>query len=250
MDKPFGSERFENEWHPGEDDLLYYADGELSAAKSAEIKTHLEACWTCRAKTAKIQRTISSFIEYLNDGFIPNVDPPPMGWRTFDGKMNQAAAEAIKRPLLSRWRESARNQVHWGLSVRWTASLLAALGIAFAFAHFQSTSPVSANQLIQKATEAQEQRIRRVTHAVVYQKLRVQRRGAAPLENGSITGTLERSYGWPFQAASRGCKGSAAYRSLDLKTQPRKMQQVEISSAQERVFKRLHTSTFRKFLPF
>jgi anti-sigma factor RsiW len=188
VDKLFGSERFENGWHPGEDDLLYYADGELSIAKRAEIKTHLEACWTCRAKAEKIQQTISSFIEYLNDGFVPNVDPPPMGWRTFDGKMNRAAAEAVKRPLLSRWCESARNHfLHWGLSVGWTASLLATLGIALVFAHFQSVSPVSANQLIQRATEAQEQRIRRVTHAVVYQKLRVQRRGAPPLENASIT---------------------------------------------------------------
>ena len=190
MDKLFGSERFENEWHPGEDDLLYYADGELSDAKSAEIKTHLEACWTCRAKTAKIQRTISSFIEYLNDGFIPNIDPPPMGWRTFAGKMDRVAAEAIQRPLLSRWRDSARSYFHWGLSVRWTASLLTTLGIAFALAHVQSVSPVSANQLIQRATEAQERRIQRVTHAVVYQKLRVQRRGAPPLENGSITWEL------------------------------------------------------------
>ena len=110
-----------------------------------------------------------------------------MGWRTFAGKMDRVAAEAIQRPLLSRWRDSARSYFHWGLSVRWTASLLTTLGIVFALAHVQSVSPVSANQLIQRATEAQERRIQRVTHAVVYQKLRVRRRGAAQLENGSIT---------------------------------------------------------------
>jgi len=188
VDKLFGSERFEKGWHPGEDDLLCYLDGELSAGKGAEIKTHLEACWTCRTKTGKIQHTISSFVEYLNDGLVPNVDPPPKGWRTFDARMNRAAAETIKRPLLSRWHDSARNVfLHWGFSARWTASLLAILGITLALAHFESVSPLSANQLIRTATEAQEQRIRRVPHAVVYQKLRVQRKGGAYLEDSSVT---------------------------------------------------------------
>lgn len=188
MDKLFGSERFEKGWHPGEDDLLCYLDGELSPGKSAEIKTHLEACWTCRAKTEKIQHTISSFVEYLNDGFVPNVDPPPKGWRTFDARMNRAAAETIKRPLLSQWYESARDLfLHWGLSARWIASLLAIMGIAFAFAHFESVSPLSANQLIRTATEAQERRIQRVPHPVVYQKLRVQRKGRAYQEDSSVT---------------------------------------------------------------
>jgi anti-sigma factor RsiW len=188
VDNLFSSERFEKGWHPGEDDLLCYLDGELSPGKSAELKTHLEACWACRAKTEKIQRTISSFVEYLNDGFVPNVDPPPKGWRTFDAKMDRAAAETIKQPLLSRWHEWARNLfLHRGLSARWIASLLAIMGVAFAFAHFESVSPLSANQLIRTATEAQERRIQRVPHPVVYQKLRVQRKEGAYREDSSVT---------------------------------------------------------------
>ena len=188
MDRFFDSKRFENGWHPGEDELLCFVDGEVPADTSTEIETHLEACWTCRAKTDKIQRTISSFVGYLNDGLLPNIDPPPREWRTFDARMKRVADETANRPLLFRWYDLVRNlHLPSAASTRWTASLLGILGIVFLFAHLQGPSPLSANQVIQRATEAQERRLQRVAHPVVYKKLRVERRESTSQMGSSVT---------------------------------------------------------------
>ena len=188
MDRLFDSKRFENGWHPGEDELLCFVDGELPADTSIEIKIHLEACWTCRAKTDKIQHTISSFVGYLNDGFVPNIDPPPGEWRTFDARIKRVAEETANRPLLFRWYDLVRNlHLPSVASARWTASLLGILGFVFLFAHLQGPSPLSANQVIQRATEAQERRLQRVAHPVVYKKLRVERRESTSQMGSSVT---------------------------------------------------------------
>lgn len=34
--------------HPGEEQLLRFADGELRPKEAAAIRAHLEACWSCR----------------------------------------------------------------------------------------------------------------------------------------------------------------------------------------------------------
>lgn len=54
------------EWHPGEGDLLMYVDGELPSRKAALLRSHLNACWACRAKVEKVEATISAFMDYRN----------------------------------------------------------------------------------------------------------------------------------------------------------------------------------------
>lgn len=43
-------------------DLVAAADGELTPARAAEVRKHLESCWTCRARSRDIEESISHFI--------------------------------------------------------------------------------------------------------------------------------------------------------------------------------------------
>src|SRR5687767_12839062 len=87
--------------HPSEDELLLYVDGELATKEAGNIRAHMEACWSCRVRTEKVQEAISSFIDYRNSVLKPLIDPPPHGWRGFDRKLILLAAESGKRSPLS-----------------------------------------------------------------------------------------------------------------------------------------------------
>ena len=50
------------EIHISDQELLLLEDGELPLSRSAEIRSHLEACWTCRARVKEIEDTISDFV--------------------------------------------------------------------------------------------------------------------------------------------------------------------------------------------
>src|SRR5262245_44865633 len=85
--------------HPGEAELLRYIDGELSANSASKIRTHLEACWICRLRAEKIQRTISYFVDSLLGAFSPGNTVPPKRWSTFDAHFRRVVAEAGNRAL-------------------------------------------------------------------------------------------------------------------------------------------------------
>ena len=66
--------------HPSDEDLLLFSDGELSARAAARVRRHLAACWSCRARDAKIEATIGEFMEIHGQTFGP-AGPPIAGSR-------------------------------------------------------------------------------------------------------------------------------------------------------------------------
>lgn len=47
--------------HLSDEELVLAADGELSAARAAEIAGHLDACWTCRARRRQLEDAAADF---------------------------------------------------------------------------------------------------------------------------------------------------------------------------------------------
>src|SRR5215467_10328825 len=87
--------------HPSDEQLLYFADGEMTAPQTEEIRGHLKACWHCRAELEGIERTIGECVRYhkivLGTGF----PPPPTNW--FDIYPQLAAIdESDRRRQLAR----------------------------------------------------------------------------------------------------------------------------------------------------
>jgi hypothetical protein len=97
MIKESGKNWFMEDGHPSQDGLLLYVDGELPAGEAAAMRSHLEACWSCRTSAEKIQGTISAFIDYRNYILKPLIESPPNGFGGFDRKLQHLAAEESSR---------------------------------------------------------------------------------------------------------------------------------------------------------
>lgn len=184
MDKQLKPDWAEQEWHPSDDELLLNVDGELGRKEAERLRTHLEACWSCRVRSEKIQETISGFIDYRNKVLKPALEPP-QSWRMFDAKLSRVVEESGKRSLLTLVRESLEKLFSAPrLAVALASSLCVALLLV---ALLPRSTTVSASELLQQAAVAEAQQIRAVTQPVVYQKLAVRRISPTPSPDHSAT---------------------------------------------------------------
>src|SRR5580704_17341326 len=83
--------------HPDAGRLLQYADGELSNRDAAEIRTHLEACWNCRAEIEDIEETVTEYACYQRRLFEAPPEPP-VSWERFEIRLDRVIAERHKPP--------------------------------------------------------------------------------------------------------------------------------------------------------
>jgi hypothetical protein len=88
--KPMLSEDF----HPGDQELLMAADGELSARRANRVRAHLAACWDCRARMAEIEGTIADFARIHRVISVPKL-PPTTGARA---QLRARLAELATKP--------------------------------------------------------------------------------------------------------------------------------------------------------
>lgn len=193
MDSIFKSELSGNNGHPSQDDLLLYVDGELAPKATSHMRDHLEACWSCRVRTEKIEGAISTFIDYRNQILKPLVEQPSNGWRGFDDKLNRLAGE-IGRPSLLANVRSALGRIlltpNFSINLpglyRPIAVALVLIIVAVALIRFNRTSTVSASDLLNRVADAQQRAIGTTNQAVVYQKLQVRRKTTASSSTDTV----------------------------------------------------------------
>ena len=180
--------------HPSEDELLLYVDGELAPKASTSLRTHLEACWSCRVRTEKIEDAISTFIDYRNQVLKPLVDPPPYDWRGFDGRLKGLASQVGKPSIFANFRGAlgrifaAPNlSINFRVLMRAVAVTLILALLAAVLIRFNRTSIVSASEMLQRVAAAQQSEIAKTNQAVVYQKLQVRRKAAASSASETVT---------------------------------------------------------------
>jgi anti-sigma factor RsiW len=85
--------------HPGEQELLMAADGELSSRRATRVRAHLAACWDCRARMAEIEDTIADFARIHRQIYDPKL-PPIAGARA---QLKARLAELAARPRADSW---------------------------------------------------------------------------------------------------------------------------------------------------
>jgi hypothetical protein len=54
-------------WHPSDEELLLYVEGESDARGARRVSDHLSGCWTCRARREEIERAIGAYMAYDRD---------------------------------------------------------------------------------------------------------------------------------------------------------------------------------------
>ena len=87
------------EIHVSDEELLLLEDGELSLSRSTEIRSHLEACWSCRTRVKEIEDTIVDFVHVHHAEFDPQL-PPIAGPRAL---LKARLADAIPVSQKANW---------------------------------------------------------------------------------------------------------------------------------------------------
>jgi hypothetical protein len=91
-------------FHPSDQQLLIFADGELSAHRADQIRAHLRACWGCRSRMAVVESTIADFMQVHRqtlDPQVPPIDGPRAQLRARLAELERSTNQNQRRPLLS-----------------------------------------------------------------------------------------------------------------------------------------------------
>lgn len=126
--------------HLSDEDLLQFADGELSSGQIAEVNDHLASCWDCRARLRQIEDTIADFVRVHHDTLDSEL-PPSAGPRALlKARLAESAAVASQR----RWLPSFQHAFAWRKLAYLGALLLAAtLGTVVAYNSLSGRSTLS-----------------------------------------------------------------------------------------------------------
>ncbi|MGA9884518.1 MAG: hypothetical protein WBQ34_12435 [Candidatus Acidiferrales bacterium] len=91
-------------FHPSDQQLLLFADGELPSHRADQIRAHLAACWDCRRQMAEIESTIADFMRMHRQSLDPQVPPvegPRAHLRARLAELERGSHESRRWPLLS-----------------------------------------------------------------------------------------------------------------------------------------------------
>jgi hypothetical protein len=146
--------------HPDKDDLLRYADGELTGGAARRIRKHLKACWQCRAELQETQAVINSCVSYRKDFLERLLPPPPAPWPDIYAQFARLDASA-EPEFFGMEKEDRRRLVV--RAVKWTAiAAVALLTVGMLVSRFRQTPSVEASELLRKAAAAEDAAPRRV----------------------------------------------------------------------------------------
>ncbi len=88
--------------HLPDADLLLVVDGELPAKREKDVRRHLQACWTCRGRLAKLERTIGDFTDSYHSFMDPQL-PSGHGGATLLGAHLAGYAMVSRRFFHWKW---------------------------------------------------------------------------------------------------------------------------------------------------
>ena len=171
---------FSQLWHPSDEDLLAFLDGEAAGRTSRRVHRHLAQCWSCRARREEFDLSISGFLksrEHLLASLSANEsegDGPIT--RQFQSRLRNAALEEdLRSPMLNETGEASRR---WRLRppLPFAASLLAIVAVFYGIAQFNQVPIVSAQEILRRASEEGARHISQVAEPVIHRKVRVARR--------------------------------------------------------------------------
>jgi anti-sigma factor RsiW len=124
-------------FHPSDQQLLLFTDGELPAHRADQVRAHLRACGDCRTRMAEMESTIADFMQVHRQTLDPQV-PPIEGPR--------AQLEARLAELARSAHQNQRSSLLSVLPVRRLA-YLCALTILVVFGAWMLQRQATENQL-------------------------------------------------------------------------------------------------------
>jgi len=116
--------------HLSDEELLRFADGELSSRQIAGVNTHLASCWDCRTRLRQLEETIAEFVD-VHHRTLDHQLPPSAGPRAL---LKARLAESTVAARQRSWLPSFQKAFPLGkLAYVGAALLAAALGTVVAY---------------------------------------------------------------------------------------------------------------------
>ena len=144
--------------HPTEEQLLHFADGELAARASEDIRGHLKACWQCRHELEEIEQTISECVRYRKIVLDTCLPSPPQPWFDIYPRLAAIDESQKRRRWLSRVIQPLA--AAWSYPRRWVPAIATIVLIALVVEQFRQAPSVQAAELLRKAVAVAESRPR------------------------------------------------------------------------------------------
>jgi anti-sigma factor RsiW len=91
-------------FHASDEELLLFADGELSAHRADLVRAHLCACWDCRSQMVEVESTIADFMRVHRqtlDPQVPPIDGPRAQLRARLAELERTSHQNHRRSLRS-----------------------------------------------------------------------------------------------------------------------------------------------------
>jgi hypothetical protein len=145
--------------------MLRYADGELPARAAGEVRSHLEACWQCRAQLEELQNTVGECVSYRKNVLQRHLPPAPAPWTDIYQRFSEIDASQVRPSLLDR----AVQALRWPINNAriWAPVAVVLLLVLGLYYQFRTTPSVQASELLSKAVIAAD------THPVKARRIEI-----------------------------------------------------------------------------
>jgi len=138
--------------HPEEEQLLRYLDGELPVQASGEVRSHLEACWQCRAALEELQNVVSQCVHYRKNVLQRHLPTPPAPWVDIYRKFDEIDT-SVEPVLFDRFLRLLKSPFDTAIK-KWAVAAAALLLFVGLFYRYRQTPSVHASELLRQAVVA------------------------------------------------------------------------------------------------
>ncbi len=174
---PFSLKQDGLDAHVSDELLLLSADGELPAREAAQVRLHLEACWTCRARIAQINDSIQQVVEYSNSLVQQKFAPSAPARSTFIANLRRLADKGASPSVLERISSTLKSfQGTWRRPI-WISALGVACAATIMVMIFRQPRQVSADEIVHKSRDSEKALLNVVPRPVIYQELHIETAG-------------------------------------------------------------------------
>ena len=138
--------------HPEDEQLLRYIDGELPTRASSEVRSHLEACWQCRAALEELQNVVSQCVHYRKSVLQRHLPTPPAPWVDIHRQFDEIDA-SVEPVLFHRILRLLKSPFETAIK-KWAVAAVALLVLLGIFYRYRQTPSVHASELLRQAVVA------------------------------------------------------------------------------------------------
>jgi anti-sigma factor RsiW len=163
--------------HLSEEQLLLVLDGELSARETAQAEAHLQACWSCRARSEQIGEVIAAVVEYRDSLIEPHPRLSDAARAMFAAQLDQLVRSVGRPTLWSRIVGLLRALQTFSQAAVprhvWISGFVTAAFTLLLLTRLWEVPRVSASRFLANAQASEVRALQGVAKPVVYQKLRI-----------------------------------------------------------------------------